>query len=120
LSDELRISQSFFVRLQFFAGLEANCLARRNRDFFAGPRITSDAAIAVTGLRGHTNGRNEFLITSTAPAADLPDNAGSELFFPHFVNGGGYRVQFVLFGRSTSGTMYFLDSSGNPAPLQFQ
>jgi hypothetical protein len=102
----------FLNEMPVFAGLPV---------FFQGVlRITSDNPIAVTGLRGHTNERGEFLITATPPVTASAAVAGSNLFFPHFADGGGYTVQFVLFGGSTSGTIDFLDPAGNPAPLQFQ
>ena len=46
--------------------------------------------------------------------------AAAELFFPHFAEGGGYNMQFILFGRASSGTLYFFDQAGNPAPLLFR
>ena len=45
-NQELSIRQTIFVRLQLFAWLEANRLARRNRDFLAGARVAADAALA--------------------------------------------------------------------------
>jgi hypothetical protein len=83
-------------------------------------RITSATPIAVTGLRGRTNERGDFLITSTTPVDESAGSGAGELFFPHFAEGGGYSMQFILFGPATSGTMYFFDQTGNPAPVLFR
>jgi hypothetical protein len=83
-------------------------------------RITAPTPLAVTGLRGHTNERGEFLITAMPPVDDLSTAAGSEVLFPHFAEGVGYSMQFILFGRTSSGTMYFIDQAGNPASLLFR
>jgi hypothetical protein len=83
-------------------------------------RITSAAAIAVTGLPSHVNERGEFLITTTTPMDESNPPAAAELFFPHFAEGGGYNMQFILFGRASSGTLYFFDQAGNLAPLLFR
>lgn len=89
--------------------------------FFQGVlRITSATAVAVTGLRGHTNERGDFLITTLTPTDESAPTAGSELFVPHFADGSGYNMQIILFGRSASGTMYFFDQAGNPASLLFR
>jgi hypothetical protein len=82
--------------------------------------LSSPAPFAVTGLRGRTNERGEFLITTTAAFDESAVVASSELLFPQFADGGGYSTQFVLFGRSTSGTIYFFSQSGQPKPLLFQ
>jgi hypothetical protein len=42
---------------------------------------------------------------------------------PHFVDGGGYTTQFVLFSGTaagSSGTMIFLDKNGQPLGLTIQ
>jgi glucose/arabinose dehydrogenase len=83
-------------------------------------RITSPSPITVTGLRGHTNERGEFLITSTSPVAETPLQDVSGPIFPHWAEGGGYSMQFILFGRAAAGTMYFVDRTGNPATLLFR
>ena len=78
-------------------------------------KITSSAPIAVTSVRGHTNERGEFLITTTTPLDDSRPNPGST-FVPFFVDGGGYRTQFVLFGASgigpSSGTLSLWNQDG--------
>jgi hypothetical protein len=82
-------------------------------------RITALSPIAVTSLRGRTNQRREFLITTTIPVDESAPGASSELLFPHFADGGGYATQFVLFGRESSGAMYFLNRAGGAASLLF-
>jgi hypothetical protein len=69
-------------------------------------------------LRGRTNERGEFLIT-TLPVADLdaPAETGTTLF-PHFVDGGGWTTKIVLVNPSDSvlsGTVQFVDPLGRPA-----
>ena len=82
--------------------------------------ITSPVPIAVTGLRSRTNERGEFLITTTTPMDETVPPSPTELFFPHFAEGGGYSMQFILFGRASSGAMYLLDQAGNPVSLLFR
>jgi len=86
-------------------------------------RITSASAIAVIGLRGRTNERGDFLITTTPPVAE--DNSSSpELFFPHFADAGGFRTQFVLFSNGSSGPLggiiRFLSQSGEPFNMKLR
>ncbi len=83
-------------------------------------RITSAAPVAVTSLRGRTNQRSEFLVTTTTPVDESAAVTSSELLIPHFAEGGGYNVQFILFGRVSSGTMYLFDRGGQPLSLLFQ
>jgi hypothetical protein len=104
---------TFVDELSAFAGLPAS--------FQGVLRITSAVPIAVTGLRGHTNERGEFLITTTTPMDEsTPPPAAPELFFPHFAEGDGYGMQFILFGRAASGSLYLVDQTGNPVALLFR
>jgi len=84
---------------------------------------STSAPISVIGLRGHVNERTEFLMATTPPFNnDLPAS-GEELVIPHFVDGGGYTTQFVLFsgtGAASSGTMVFIDGKGQPVGLSFK
>lgn len=85
-------------------------------------RISSASSISVVGLRGRYNERSDFLITTIPPvneeAGDAAAGSGprGELFFPHFVEAGGYTTQFILFsgsaGRQSSGTLRFVSQSG--------
>ncbi len=86
-------------------------------------RIASAAAISVVGLRGRTNERGDFLITTTPPVAE--DNSSSpELFFPHFADAGGFTTQFILFSNGSSGplggTIRFLSQSGQPLDMKLR
>ena len=76
--------------------------------------------IAVIALRGLTNERGEFLIT-TLPVVDLNAAAGpGPLVFPHFSDGGGWTTQIVLVNSGDSvltGTVQFVDRSGQAATV---
>ena len=52
---------------------------------------------ACVGLRGRYNEREDFLVTTTMPSAESAPSS-AELYFPHFVDSGGYTTQFVLCG----------------------
>jgi hypothetical protein len=71
----------------------------------------------VLALRGTTNQRHEFLITTT-PVADLTLSPGSgSVYFPQFVDGGGYTTSIILLNTSNStetGTLQIRDHAGNP------
>jgi hypothetical protein len=77
----------------------------------------SSLPVAVTALRGFTNERGEFLV-STLPILD-PTVAASSIptYLPHFAASGGWRTELVLVnttGVAVSGTVSFFDTSGNP------
>ena len=82
---------------------------------------TSGTSAAVAGLRARYNERGDFLITTTAPAAESASPTPSELVFPEIVDGGGYTTQFILFNESTSGSMNgdvrFIRQDGNSLGL---
>jgi Domain of unknown function DUF11 len=75
--------------------------------------FASDVPVAVIALRGYTNQRSEFLIT-TLPVADLIAETGT-LVFPHFANGGGWSTQVILVNpsESTIGGMVRFYSQGS-------
>ncbi|MGI8785710.1 MAG: DUF11 domain-containing protein [Acidobacteriota bacterium] len=83
----------------------------------------SGAGVAVVGLRGRTNERGDFLITTTSPADETAAASNAELDFPHFVDNGGYTTQFILFSSSASataplnGTLRFFGQNGQAADL---
>ncbi len=89
-------------------------------------RITSAGSpVAVVGLRGRTNERGDFLITTTPPTNESATPAALS-FFPHIAEAGGWRTQFILFGgtagQSSSGLLRFFTQSGetwllNPAVI---
>ena len=81
--------------------------------------VSSPVPFVVTGIRGRTNERDDFLITTTAAVNSSTRVNSSELLFPHFADGGGYSTQFVLFGPGTDGAMYFFEQSGEPKTLVF-
>ncbi len=83
-------------------------------------RLTAPLPVAVTSIRGRTNERGDFLITTTAAIDESATTSSTEVLFPHFADGGGYSTQFILFGRTTSGTMYFFNQSGQASNLLFQ
>lgn len=78
-------------------------------------RLSSPSPIAVTGLRGRYNERNDFLITTTPPVNETAASS-APLFFPHIADSGGYTTQFILFsaqpGSPSSGTMQLFNQSG--------
>jgi uncharacterized repeat protein (TIGR01451 family) len=88
-------------------------------------RISTDATtgFAVTGLRGRTNERGDFLIT-TSPAVDenAPVSSGDAIF-PQIADGAGYSTQFVLFSagnqQTPAGALRFFDQTGQPLDLNF-
>ena len=87
-------------------------------------RISAPAEISVVGLRGRTNERNDFLITTTPPTLESAPATSAEMLFPHLVNGGGYTTQFILFsgtaGQISSGTLLFYKTDGTALGLSLQ
>jgi len=85
---------------------------------------TSAAGLSLVGLRGRTNERGDFLITTTPPVDENAPASSAELIFPHFVDGGGYTTQFVLFsgavGQAAVGTLKFFGQGGQPLNLKFK
>jgi hypothetical protein len=79
-------------------------------------RLTSAAAISVTGLRARYNERNDFLITTTLPVNEAAAATNATLYFPHIADAGGYTTQFVLFsgraGQSSAGAITFFTPGG--------
>jgi len=76
---------------------------------------TTGAGISVVGLRGRYNERGEFLMSTAQPVDENASSTSSELFFPHFVQSGGFTTQFVLFPISnlpTSGRLEFFLQTG--------
>jgi hypothetical protein len=75
----------------------------------------SPAGAAVVGIRGRSNERGDFLITTTPP---VNENASPNavVVFPHIVDGGGYTTQFITFaGTNTepaSGTLQLFSQTG--------
>jgi hypothetical protein len=82
---------------------------------------TTSPAISVVGLRIRYNERDEFLMTTTAPADELAPTTPQESDFPHILNGGGFTTQFVLFsgsaGQTSAGSLNFLKQDGSSFSL---
>ena len=57
--------------------------------------FTSSVPVAVVALRGLTNERAEFLIT-TLPVAPLVAGTSDTIYFPHFADGAGWTTQVIL------------------------
>jgi hypothetical protein len=88
-------------------------------------RITApSAAIAVTGLRGRTNERGEFLITTTPPLSEADPAPTGELIVPHLVDSGGYTTQLILYGayagQNSAGLIQFFTQAGIGLELRYQ
>jgi hypothetical protein len=77
--------------------------------------FSSSVPVAVTALRGRTNERGDFLIT-TLPVTDLSDTAtASPVVFPHYADGGGWATQLALVNPGDSvisGSLQFVNDQG--------
>jgi photosystem II stability/assembly factor-like uncharacterized protein len=84
---------------------------------FGSLEIASSQPLSVLGLRGTINQSNEFLMTST-PVADLTKAIGTgPIYFPQFVDGGGYTTSVILLNTSSvpeTGTLEIIDANGAP------
>jgi hypothetical protein len=84
---------------------------------------TNQGTITALGLRGRTNERGDFLITTT-PAIDENAPQHSQIVFPQAVNGGGYRTQFVLFSGTpaepASGDLRLFSQTGGTLSFGLQ
>lgn len=83
--------------------------------------FTASQPVSVVALRGLTNARSEFLMT-TLPVADLSVAPGSCAFvFPHYADGGGWTTKLLLVNTTDtpmSGTILFCGQAGCPAAVQ--
>ena len=79
--------------------------------------ITSDQPLSILALRLTVNQREETLLTST-PIANLTNALGNmPLYFPQFVDGGGYITTLILLNTSDAsetGKLYLFGDSGVP------
>jgi hypothetical protein len=77
--------------------------------------FSSSVPIGVIALRGYTNQRGEFLMT-TLPVTDLTEPASNDVvFFPHYADGGGWTTEVALVNptdASISGSVQFLGPGG--------
>lgn len=85
---------------------------------------TSSGAVSVVALRQRYNERGDYLITTTPPTLETGTPTATARSFPHFVNGGGYTTQFVLFsgtaGQTAAGSVRFYNQTGNPLPVSLR
>ncbi len=84
--------------------------------------ITSDQPLSVLALRLTVNQRSDILLTTT-PTTDLtePPSSNRRLYFPHFVDGGGYATRLILIntsGAPEAGMMSFYSDSGEPLMIK--
>ena len=81
----------------------------------------SRANLAVAAFRQTTNERGDVVVTATAPSEDDSATTAAGLFFPLFVDSGGWTTQFILFsgspGQTTSGVIRFTGQDGQPLEL---
>ena len=71
--------------------------------------VSASAPVSVVALRGFTNERSEFLIT-TLPVTSLSTGLQQTTVFPQLADGGGWSTQIVLVNptdNTLSGTMEF-------------
>jgi hypothetical protein len=77
--------------------------------------FTSSVPVGVVALRGLTNERGDFLM-STLPVIDTTVTpANGTIVVPHFADGGGWITQIFLVnptGNPMSGTVQFTDANG--------
>ena len=86
--------------------------------------FTSDVPVSVVALRGLTNERGDFLIT-TLPVAALATTSTATGLFPHFADRGGWATQVILVnptdGTLTGNVQFFSQgtdtASGAPASV---
>ena len=84
--------------------------------------FTSTAPVSVIALRGFTNERSEFLMT-TLPVADLGATSTGPVFFAYFADGGGWTTQLVLVNPldvTIGGTVEFFEPDGDPGSLMVE
>jgi hypothetical protein len=95
---------------QFVAGLPAG--------FRGVLDISSATPFAALTMRSLINERNDFLLT-TFPVADANKAAPFPVVFPHIVDGGGFKTQFILLGANgaSSTTLSFYDNEGSPSAI---
>ena len=87
-------------------------------------RISAPTAISVLGLRGRYNERGDFLMSTVPPSNEASPAATTTLYIPHFVDGGGYTTEFILFSgsanQSSNGTVRFFSQTGQPLGLSLR
>ena len=91
-------------------------------DNFSGVlRVTSTAEVAIVGLRLRVNERGELKVTTTQPSNEMDPSTSEDRFFAHMADSAGWSTQFILYsgtaGQAASGTLRFIDTSGQPLDL---
>ena len=82
--------------------------------------FSSSVPVAAIALRGFTNERGEFLLT-TLPVSPLTAAAGQTVYFPHFADGGGWTTQVILVNptdNTLTGAVQFLEQGTGAAAAQ--
>src|SRR4029077_13715828 len=83
--------------------------------------FSSNVPVSAIAIRGRTNERSEFLLTTLPVANPDVSTSSNSVVFPHFAEGGGWTTQFVLVNpsdRTISGNVNFYaqGTAGSPAP----
>src|SRR5262245_51845015 len=84
--------------------------------------FNASTPVSVVALRGYTNERNEFLIT-TLPVSDLSMPVSRSVIFPHLADGDGWTTKIVLVNPTDitmTGAIAFIEqggTSGQAGPL---
>jgi hypothetical protein len=80
--------------------------------------------VSVVALRQRYNERGDYLVTTTPPSLETGSPTAAARSFPHFVNGGGYTTQFILFsgtaGQTGAGNVRFYRQNGTPLPVSLR
>ncbi len=120
-----------FAHGSFILGANRQTASFLDQDpFNSGPSVlgtftfASSVPVAVIALRGLTNERDEFLIT-TLPVSPLTTASEDTIYFPHFADGGGWTTEVILVNptdTTISGNVQFLGTgsettSASPATL---
>ena len=82
--------------------------------------FASSVPVGVTALRGYTNERSEFLITTLPVSAlDIPPTSTAPFAFPHYADGGGWTSAVVLVNpmdSTVTGTARFYSQGTTSKP----
>ena len=82
--------------------------------------FSSNVPVAAVALRGHTNERLEFLMT-TLPVSPLTANEEEIVYFPHFAEGAGWRTEVILVNPTDdtmAGTVQFFGPGSGSVAAQ--
>src|SRR6185295_18778999 len=84
--------------------------------------FTATAPVGVTGIRGFTNERSDFLFT-TLPVAPVGTTDLGSLVFAHYAQGGGWKTELMLVNptdNNLSGSAYFYIQASTGSPNKQQ